>query len=105
MQSTATLARSRPLVICLHASASTSRQWQPLADDLGNAFEVATPDLLGHGDAVPWRGKHAGVLLADVTRVLAIAGSSARRIHLVGHSYGGAVALRAALLDPDRFTT
>lgn len=91
----------RPLVVCLHASASTSRQWQPLADRIGRAFDVVAPDLHGHGTGPAWLGEPRAILKADAVRVARLL-SSDRRAHLVGHSYGGALALEVALGWPER---
>ena len=91
----------RPLVICLHASASSARQWQPLADRAGDQFDIVAPDLHGHGAGPAWLGDPRDIVEADVKRVARLT-SVDRRAHLVGHSYGGAVALRMALEIPER---
>jgi pimeloyl-ACP methyl ester carboxylesterase len=87
-------------VVCLHASASSSAQWRPLMDRLAGRFRTLAVDLYGSGRSPQWRGER-GLSLADevalVEPVLAAAGGG---VHLIGHSYGGAVALKLALTRP-----
>ena len=88
-----------PSVVCLHASASSGRQWRALETRLAGRYRVSAPDLYGAGGSPPWPGE-ASLSLADevagLEPILAAAGES---FHLVGHSYGGAVAAHAALAD------
>ena len=91
----------RPLVVCLHASASSSRQWQPLADIAGRSLDIVAPDLYGHGRGPAWLGSPSGVVRGDAERIARLL-SVDRRAHLVGHSYGGVVALHVALAFPER---
>lgn len=89
-------------VVCLHSSASSSGQWRSLMDRLADRFRVLAVDLYGYGVSPAWPVERA-LTLSDETRLLEPAFRAAGdRFHLVGHSYGGAVALRAALDDPGR---
>jgi pimeloyl-ACP methyl ester carboxylesterase len=91
-----------PGVICLHASASTSGQWRGLIELLAPTFHVHAPDLYDAGNGPHWPSQRVIGLrdeLALIEPVLAKAGSP---LALVGHSYGAAVALIAALSNPDR---
>jgi pimeloyl-ACP methyl ester carboxylesterase len=89
-------------VVCIHSSASSSGQWRPLMDRLANRFRVFAVDLYGYGQSPPWPDDHE-LSLADEVRLLEpVFRAAGERFHLVGHSYGGAVALRAALDDPGR---
>jgi pimeloyl-ACP methyl ester carboxylesterase len=36
-------------VICIHASASSSGQWRPLMERLGERYRTIAPDLVGYG--------------------------------------------------------
>jgi pimeloyl-ACP methyl ester carboxylesterase len=93
-------ARPRETLLCLHASGASGRQWAPYAAAWGERFEVVAPELLGYaGDAAWPRGTPAS--LDDEALALAPL-LDARGVHLVGHSYGGAVALQLALRWPER---
>jgi pimeloyl-ACP methyl ester carboxylesterase len=93
-------AGSGPAVVCLHANASGSGQWWPLMKRLGDRRRLLAPDSYGAGQSPEWASDRT-ITLADEVRliepVLALAG---KRFALVGHSYGGAVALRARFSMP-----
>lgn len=85
-------------VLLLHSSSSSSRQWRALAEQLQPHYRVHAIDLHGHGQQTDWRGD-APLTLADeaaLARPLLRGGS----VHVIGHSYGGAVALRLAVSAP-----
>jgi pimeloyl-ACP methyl ester carboxylesterase len=93
-------AGSGPAVLCLHCSASTSGQWRPLMEQLADRYHVIAPDLYGSGKSPAWPAERP-MWIDDQIAFLASAFERAgERFHLVGHSYGGAIALKAAL----RFT-
>lgn len=89
-------------VICLHSSGSTGGQWTALRSQLEGRLRVLTPDLHGHGAAPAWNGFDEDIVAADAAQVARLAESVPGGIHLVGHSYGGAIALRVALYHPER---
>jgi pimeloyl-ACP methyl ester carboxylesterase len=87
-------------VVCIHASASSSGQWRTLMERLADRFRVIAVDLYGSGKTAPWphaRPLHLDDELALLRSVFRAAGD---RFHLIGHSFGGAIALKAALTDP-----
>ena len=91
---------TQPSVICLHASGGSGAQWRILADALRPAFRVLTPDLHGHGEAPAWGGARRDIVAADAARIAAMAANLGGDVHLVGHSYGGAIALRVTRDHP-----
>jgi pimeloyl-ACP methyl ester carboxylesterase len=91
----------RETVVLLHSSAASARQWDALVAALSGRYRVRAIDLHGHGAAPAWRGLKPFTLADDaalVAPLLVEAGSA----HLVGHSYGGAVALKLATIQPRR---
>jgi pimeloyl-ACP methyl ester carboxylesterase len=91
-----------PGVVCIHANASSSAQWRSLMDLLATRYKVLAPDSYGSGQSPDWPSDRE-IRLSDEVRflepVLELAGAPCV---IVGHSYGAAVALMAALLHPDR---
>jgi pimeloyl-ACP methyl ester carboxylesterase len=89
-------------VVCLHSSASSSAQWRSLQDHLARQFHVLAPDLYGSGRSPAWPEDRALSLADEVGLLEPVWGSAGDRFHLIGHSYGGAVALKAALVHRER---
>lgn len=91
-----------PAVICMHANASHGGQWRALMARLASRHRVLAPDAYGAGSSPDWPSDRT-ITLADeaafLGSVFAQAGDS---FALVGHSYGAAVALMAALQRPQR---
>ncbi|MBC7955790.1 MAG: alpha/beta hydrolase [Cytophagales bacterium] len=95
------------LVVCLHSSAGTHAQWQGLSQVLSSRWQVLSPDLHGHGRSPQWPAEAANSLHVDAHAVIALMEPTSphldqRGVHLVGHSYGGAVAMQIALRHPKR---
>jgi pimeloyl-ACP methyl ester carboxylesterase len=93
-----------PAVVALHASASSARQWGPLAAALSQSYRVHAVDLHGHGERSPWPGGHPRSL-ADEAALVAPLVAREGSVHLVGHSYGGAVALKLAATYPQHVSS
>ena len=92
-------------VICLHSSMSSSRQWEELVQRLQHTYKVITPDLLGYGNAAQWAAGVAPSLDREVELLADLVNELDGPIHLVGHSYGGAVAIKAAQIFGERVTS
>ena len=90
-------------LVCLHASASSGGQWQPLQRRLAGRYRVLSPDLCGSGNSPPWPAERELTLAGEVTLLEPVFETAGDAVHLVGHCYGGAVAVRAALTYPGRF--
>jgi pimeloyl-ACP methyl ester carboxylesterase len=98
-------ARAPELVIALHCSGGGAGQWRSLGVALGEGCEVITPEHYGCGSVGLWTGEHAFTLADEAVRTLALIDAADRKVHLVGHSYGGGVALHAALARPERIAS
>jgi pimeloyl-ACP methyl ester carboxylesterase len=85
------------IVLALHSSASSGAQWRGLAAQLGACARVATPDLWGYGAAPMWTQDTPLALAHEAGRAIGALPHGYRgQVDLVGHSYGGAVALHVA---------
>lgn len=89
-----------PPLLCLHSSLSSHKQWLPLAALLSKDYQLLLPDLLGYGgnQAVEYAANPAHSLAIESAALLAQLPSSFRHqpITLIGHSFGGALALHLA---------
>lgn len=93
---------SGPGVACLHANASTSGQWRGLMELLAPNYHVVAPDLYDAGKSPSWPSRRVIRLKDEVAFIQPVLARAGAPMALVGHSYGAAVALKAALADPVR---
>lgn len=96
------VAGSGSAVVCLHANASTSGQWRGLMDLLAPKFRVMAPDSYGVGKSADWPSDGVICLRDEVAFIEPLLARAGSPLVLVGHSYGAAIALIAALEDPGR---
>jgi len=86
-------------ILAVHGLGGHGQRWQTLAAQHLPALAIAAPDLLGHGRssyAAPWTIDANVAALADL-----IKNSVDGPVLVVGHSFGGAVALTLAATHPD----
>jgi pimeloyl-ACP methyl ester carboxylesterase len=95
----------RELVIALHCSGSGAGQWRSLGRMLGPDYELVAPEHYGCEKTGPWTGSHVFTLADEAVRTLMLIDSTDRKVHLVGHSYGGGIALHVAIRRPDRIAS
>jgi pimeloyl-ACP methyl ester carboxylesterase len=95
----------RPTVIALPCSGSSGSQWQSLTVALNGRCRVHAPNLLDYAAAVAISPNRDFTMLDEARSVLEIIDRAVSPIHLVGHSYGGAIALRAAVARPHRISS
>jgi pimeloyl-ACP methyl ester carboxylesterase len=88
-------------VLLLHCSSASSAAWDSLCDALDEDFRVIAPDQWGCGESDPWTGQGEFNLAREAAPILDITSHIGTAVHLVGHSYGGGVALRLARERPD----
>lgn len=94
-----------PPVVLLHSGAGEARDWRRFTAELGAGFRCAAPDLYGSGRTPPWPGPKALSIDDQVDLVERVVRRIGAPVHLCGHSYGGAVALRLAVLRPELVRT
>ena len=85
-------------VVLLHSSVSGNRQWRSLAEELADAYRVLAPNLFGYGETTAWPANTSQSLYAQAALLFCLPGIGEGPVHLVGHSFGAAVALKAALI-------
>ena len=87
-------------IFCLHSSGSTGGQWRELREYIGDDYNVITPNLIGYGDELfahddSLRIEHEVEAIVELIRM------QDGKVHLVGHSYGGAIATHIAIWYPE----
>jgi pimeloyl-ACP methyl ester carboxylesterase len=96
------LGDDRETVVLLHGSASNSALWRHIKGALQSRYRCVAPDLIGYGSSAAWPQQAAFGLDAELRAIEPSLRCCADTLHLVGHSYGGVLALHLALADPGR---
>jgi pimeloyl-ACP methyl ester carboxylesterase len=90
-----------PAVLFIHGLTSSHRNWAHLVDKLNTDYRVLAPDLFGHGASDKMMGDYSlgvhAATLRDLLDRLKI-----DRATLVGHSFGGGIAMEFCYLFPER---
>ncbi len=86
-------------VLLVHSGGFSSRQWKRLVALLAPTHHVLAPDLLGYGESSPWPADRPFHFSRDLDALAAVL-AGLPPAHVVGHSYGGFLALMLALRDP-----
>lgn len=103
----------RPVVL-LHSSASSAHQFAPLIKQLGPVRRVIAPNLLGYGRTGARSAEARRTVAGQAETVIEILRDIEEPIDLVGHSFGGVIALelatrlgaqvrRVAVFEPNAF--
>lgn len=92
---------SGPALLLLHGLGCDHTTWSPVIDALAKRYTVIAPDLLGHGRSAKPRGDYTlGGYANGMRDLLTILGID--RVTVVGHSFGGGVAMQFAYQFPER---
>lgn len=91
-----------PAIVCIHSNASTSSQWRGLMDLLAQRYHVLAPDSYGSGKTAEWPSDRVIRLQDEIDLLEPVFARIGESFVLVGHSYGAAIALLAALRYPRR---
>ena len=85
---------SQPGVVLIHGSNAHLEWWRFVAPFLADQFRVVALDLSGNGDS-DWRSEYNGAAYAAEVRAVIDEAIQQPRPFVVGHSFGGFVALEA----------
>lgn len=89
-------------VILVHSSVAGAKQWRSLMDALAGDFHVIAVNLFGYGKTRPWDENGNLQRLEDQAKLIEpFVPTDGKQMSLVGHSFGGSVAMKAASLFKD----
>jgi pimeloyl-ACP methyl ester carboxylesterase len=92
---------SGPALLLLHGLGCDHTTWEPVIDTLARRYTVIAPDLLGHGLSDKPRADYSvGGYANGMRDLLTVLGID--RVTVVGHSFGGGVAMQFAYQFPER---
>ena len=83
-----------PGIVLVHGSNAHLEWWRFVAPFLANQFQVVALDSSGNGDS-GWRERYSGAVFAEEVMAVAEDAGLGPRPYVVGHSFGGFVALEA----------
>jgi pimeloyl-ACP methyl ester carboxylesterase len=88
-------------VVMIHCSSACARQWRGLCETLNADFRSIAVDQWGCGKSDPWSGHTEFTLTSEAAPIVNVILKIGTPVHLVGHSYGGGVALKIAQENPE----
>ena len=90
-----------PALLLLHGLGCDHTTWEPVIDALARRYTVIAPDLLGHGVSDKPRADYSvGGYANGMRDLLTVLGID--KVTVVGHSFGGGVAMQFAYQFPER---
>jgi pimeloyl-ACP methyl ester carboxylesterase len=90
-----------PALLLLHGLGCDHTTWLPVVAALSRRYTVIAPDLLGHGRSAKPRADYSLGGYANAMRdLLTVLGID--KVTVVGHSFGGGVAMQFAYQFPER---
>ena len=92
---------SGPVVVLVHGLAGSMHSWDAIVSGLAERCTVVTPDLPGHGRSASPSGDYSlGAYASGLRDLMDALGHASATI--IGHSFGGGVALQFAYQFPER---
>lgn len=90
-----------PALVLLPPGASRVSAWRGVMERLAGRFHIIAIDVTGFGGSDAWNLERALTLDDEAEAIAAVVasvvGPAGKPVHLAGHSYGGAIALRLAV--------
>jgi len=92
---------TKPLVLLLHGAGLGAMSWAVVASKLKTLCYIVSYDCRGHGDTIHTEDEMSHeTLVNDAKTVLSEINPQSKPVVLIGHSMGGAIAIRTALALP-----
>jgi pimeloyl-ACP methyl ester carboxylesterase len=86
-------------ILLIHGLAGSSKTWHDVTPTLVEHYDVIAPDLLGHGESAKPQGDYSlGAFASGLRDFLSVLGVPS--VTIVGHSFGGGVAMQLAYQYP-----
>lgn len=89
-------------VVLIHSSVAGAKQWRGLMKVLAEDYHVVAINLFGYGTTPGWNEGKPQTLRDQAQLVEAFLPADGSKVSIVGHSFGGSVAMKAAQLYKDR---
>jgi pimeloyl-ACP methyl ester carboxylesterase len=89
-------AKSKAYIVALHCSLGSGKQWSKLIDACGNQYHAIALDISGYSKNEPWHDPAPSSLDSEAAYLHQELKALPGPIHLVGHSFGGAIAFKLA---------
>jgi pimeloyl-ACP methyl ester carboxylesterase len=87
-------------ILLIHGLAGSSRTWDDVIPRLVDHHDVIAPDLLGHGESAKPVGDYSlGAFASGLRDLLSVL--DVPSVTIVGHSFGGGVAMQLAYQHPN----
>lgn len=86
-----------PTVVLVPGSCSTGAAWRPMMAVWNGCFRCVTTSLLGYGGTAERRDPKAPTIGPEADAIEAVVQRAGGPVHLIGHSFGGSVALATTL--------
>jgi pimeloyl-ACP methyl ester carboxylesterase len=88
------------VILLIHGLAGSSKTWDAVLPPLAEHYDVIAPDLLGHGESAKPLGDYSlGAFASGMRDFLAVLGVES--VTIVGHSFGGGVAMQLGYQHPE----
>ena len=88
-------------VLLIHSTVAGNKQWRKLIEYLSPHYRILAPNLFGYGSSPKW-SKNRNQTLSDQVDLLRVFFDQNESISIVGHSFGGSVAMMAAKKYPEK---
>jgi pimeloyl-ACP methyl ester carboxylesterase len=88
---------SGPTIVLVPGSCSTGAAWRPIIGEWNGQFRCVTTSLLGYGGTSERRTADDASIFYEAEILESVIRKAGGRVHVVGHSFGGGIALVVAL--------